>query len=87
MDMQTIRRVGALHARVPTASGRPLRGQDLVDRGEADGVLNGVCVSSATQRTRTPFGRAMAPLPSCHAPPSIENNVKNSPDSFYIPDR
>ena len=40
MDMQTIRRVGALHARVPTASGRPLRGQDRVDSGEADGVLN-----------------------------------------------
>src|SRR5262245_47196595 len=29
-------RVGALHARVPTASGRPLRGQDLVDSVEAD---------------------------------------------------
>ena len=40
MDMQTIRRVGALHARVPTASGRLLRGQDHVDRVEADGVLN-----------------------------------------------
>ena len=40
MDMQTIRRVGARHARVPTASGRPLRGQDLVDSVEADGVLN-----------------------------------------------
>ena len=40
MDMQTIRRVGALHARVPTASGRPLRGQDHVDSVEADGVLN-----------------------------------------------
>ena len=40
MDMQTIRRVGALHARVPTASGRPLRGQDLVDSVVADGVLN-----------------------------------------------
>jgi hypothetical protein len=38
--MQTIRRVGALHARVPTASGRPLRGQDRVGSVESDGVLN-----------------------------------------------
>ena len=38
--MQTIRRVGALYARVPTANGRPLRGQDLVDSVVADGVLN-----------------------------------------------
>ncbi len=38
--MQTIRRVGALQALVPAASGRPLRGQDRVDSVEADGVLN-----------------------------------------------
>jgi hypothetical protein len=40
MDMQTLRRVGALQALVPAASGRPLRGQDRVDSVEADGVLN-----------------------------------------------
>ncbi len=38
--MQTIRRVGALHERVPAASGRPLRGQDRVGSVESDGVLN-----------------------------------------------
>ena len=38
--MQTIRRVGALQALVPAASGRPLSGQDRVDSVEADGVLN-----------------------------------------------
>ena len=38
--MQTIRRLGALQELVPTASGRPLRGQDLVGSVESDGVLN-----------------------------------------------
>ncbi len=40
MDMQTIRRVGALQELVPAASGRPLRGQDRVDSVESDVVLN-----------------------------------------------
>ncbi len=38
--MQTIRRLGALHERVPAASGRPLRGQDRVGSVESDVVLN-----------------------------------------------
>ncbi len=38
--MHTIRRVGALQLLVPAASGRPLRGQDLIGIIESDGVLS-----------------------------------------------
>lgn len=55
MDTQAIRRVGALHARVPTASGRPVQGQDFVESVEAGGVLN----DTACQQCAIPLRRAL----------------------------
>ncbi len=75
--MHTIRRVGALHERVPAASGHPLRGQDFVGSVEADVVLSDnaryQCDAATTHAVRLLHGLSLL---SCHAPPSIENIVK-----------